>query len=154
MRGRSLHIGGMFLGVTIALLIAHAAHENVAMAQAQTQQGGVPAFQPDPSWPKPLPHNWILGQVASVTVDSRDHVWILHRPNTVPPGEITGQKQVAPPVVEFDAQGNVVQAWGGPGAGFSWMEGSTAPFPARDQRQNTECSSTTRTMSGSPETVM
>ena len=24
----------------------------------------VPNFEPDPSWPKPLPNNWMLGQVS------------------------------------------------------------------------------------------
>jgi DNA-binding beta-propeller fold protein YncE len=28
----------------------------------------------------------------------------------------------APPVIEFDQQGNVVHAWGGPGQGFEWPE--------------------------------
>lgn len=129
-QARSLCVGGIFLGVLLVLRIAPAMPRSLGVEQAQTQRGGVPAFQVDPSWPKPLPHNWILGMVASLTVDSRDHVWILHRPKTVPAAEITaGQKQVAPPVIEFDAQGNVVQAWGGPGVGYSWMEGSTEPFP-------------------------
>ena len=35
-------------------------------ATAQT----VPQFKVDPFWPKPLPNNWIFGQVASVAVDS------------------------------------------------------------------------------------
>ena len=47
------------------------------------QDRGVPTFAVDPSWPA-LPTNWVLGQVSSVTVDGRDHVWVLHRPRTVP----------------------------------------------------------------------
>ncbi len=39
-----------------------------------------PNFQVDPFWPKPLPNNWIFGQVAGVAVDRRDHIWIVHRP--------------------------------------------------------------------------
>ena len=34
----------------------------------------VPQFMVDPFWPKPLPNNWILGQVSGVHVDSNDHV--------------------------------------------------------------------------------
>ena len=30
-----------------------------------------PQFQVDPFWPKPLPNNWLLGQVASVAVGAR-----------------------------------------------------------------------------------
>jgi hypothetical protein len=29
-----------------------------------------PAFKIDPYWPKPLPHNWILGQVGGLAVDA------------------------------------------------------------------------------------
>jgi hypothetical protein len=52
-------------------------------------------FVVDPFWPKPLPNNWILGQVASVAVDKRDHVWIVHRPGTLTDREI-GAKQNPP----------------------------------------------------------
>src|SRR4029434_7534997 len=43
----------------------------------------VPHFQVDPFWPKPLPNNWLLGQVASVAVGPDDHVWILQRPRSL-----------------------------------------------------------------------
>jgi hypothetical protein len=113
--------------VVVVIGIVSAMLENVAAGQAPTRQGGIPAFQLDPSWPKPFPANWVLGEIVSINMDSRDHVWILHRPKTVKEGEVTGTKLLAPPVVELDADGNVVQAWGGPGVGYSWMEGSTAP---------------------------
>ena len=35
---------------------------------------GVPKFQPDPFWPKPLPGNWILGQVAGIAVSPDNHI--------------------------------------------------------------------------------
>ncbi len=88
----------------------------------------LPQFLVDPFWPKPLPNNWILGQVANVHVDKRDHVWIIHRPNTLTDREV-GAKQnppiskcciAAPPVLEFDQSGNLVRSWGGPGKGFDW----------------------------------
>src|SRR3954466_7401503 len=43
----------------------------------------VPKFEVDPFWPKPLPNNWTLGQVAGVAVDQRDHVWIMQRPRSL-----------------------------------------------------------------------
>ena len=87
-------------------------------------------------WPKPLPNNWIVGAVIGVAVDSRDHVWIVHRPGTLAPGEIgatadppTSECCVpAPPVIEFDPAGNVVQAWGGPGQGYEWPESEHGLF--------------------------
>jgi DNA-binding beta-propeller fold protein YncE len=77
-----------------------------------------PKFAVDPSWPRPLPNRWKLGQVSGVAVDARDHVWIVHRPRTMTADERGAV--AAPPVIEFDADGAVVQAWGGPGAGYDW----------------------------------
>jgi hypothetical protein len=87
-----------------------------------------PVFEVDPFWPKPLPNHWVLGSTIGVSVDARDHVWILHRPNTVednfkaadlnPPLGVCCK--VAPPVLEFDQQGNLVSSWGGPGTGYDW----------------------------------
>ena len=51
---------------------------------ASTQAAGrAPQFQVDPFWPKPLPNNWILGQVSGVAVDKRGHVWIVQRPRSL-----------------------------------------------------------------------
>ena len=105
-------------GVVAAALIAG----RTAMAAE------APRFEVDPFWPKPLPNNWILGQVAGIAVDTQDHVWIIQRPRTLTDDEkgatLNPQRSQccapAPPVIEFDRDGNVVQAWGGPGAGYDW----------------------------------
>src|SRR5215510_11326664 len=73
---------------------------------AQTPaKGQVPTFQPDPSWPA-IPNNWVFGEVSSVSVDSRDHIWILQRPATIPEPQ---RANAAPPVLEFDAAGKFIQ---------------------------------------------
>ena len=87
-----------------------------------------PVFEVDPLWPKPLPNHWVLGSVVGISVDSRDHVWIIHRPESVddnlkaaiftPP--IGTCCVPAPPVLEFDLGGNLVGHWGGPGPGYQW----------------------------------
>jgi len=51
-------------------------------AQRPAKSAGIPVFQVDPTWPV-LPNNWVVGIVSAVTVDKRDHVWILHRPRSV-----------------------------------------------------------------------
>jgi len=76
----------------------------------------VPRFEVDPSWPM-LPNDWVLGSVASVDVDSSDHVWIYHRPRSVDEDQ---QANAAPAVIELDPEGNFIQAWGGPGDGYDW----------------------------------
>src|SRR5437879_3874907 len=94
--------------------------------QAQTVRA--PRFEVDPFWPKPLPNHWILGSVVVVAVDSRDHVFIVHRPATVQQNEAGARANPpiseccvpAPPVLEFDPAGNLVSQWGGPGAGYDW----------------------------------
>lgn len=81
-----------------------------------------PTFEVDPMWPKPLPNLWILGAVAGVAVDRQDHVWVVHRPSTLQPNETRSIWRAAPPVLEFDPEGNLVQSWGGPGAGYEWPD--------------------------------
>jgi len=86
-----------------------------------------PRFEVDPFWPKPLPNHWVLGNVIGVGVDARDHVFIVHRADTFDSTNEIGATQrlseccvPAPPVIEFDPQGNVVAGWGGPSKDYVW----------------------------------
>jgi hypothetical protein len=118
-------LGAALGAVTGGLAAGHTALRAVAGRQVEA-----PIFEVDPFWPKPLPNRWILGSTIGVGVDSRDHVFIVHRglatlnPRTEagaatdPP---TGECCLpAPPVLEFDPEGNLVNAWGGPGEGYQW----------------------------------
>ncbi len=95
---------------------------DTAQSPATLATGGIPMFQVDTSWPKEMPNLWILGSVTSVFVDSNDHVWITHLPETLTPEETSAAQDPpigecclpAPVVIEFDADGNVVQGWGDP----------------------------------------
>src|SRR5580765_1728930 len=42
-----------------------------------------PMFEVDPFWPKPLPNHWVTGSTIGLSVDARDNVYTIHRPNTV-----------------------------------------------------------------------
>ncbi|MDH5235358.1 MAG: hypothetical protein OEW77_10395, partial [Gemmatimonadota bacterium] len=115
------------LGATIALLAVGQSQLSASLARQAVQ---APAFEVDPLWPKPLPNGWILGSTIGVGVDSRDHVFIVHR------GAMTLNARTemsaatspasgscctpAPPVLEFDPEGNLVNSWGGPGEGYTW----------------------------------
>ena len=92
------------------------------VAPGQSPTAMAPAYEVDPAWPKPLPNQWLLGAVAGVAVDARDHVWIVHRPSTLQPNETRSIWRAAPPVLEFDPQGNLVSSWGGPGEGYEWPD--------------------------------
>jgi hypothetical protein len=107
-----------------------------------------PKFEVDASWPKPLPNDWIIGQVGGITVDRHDNIWIIQRARTLtddeaggtdayvdPAGETATNEEgepidalgnprpfgpiadcclPAPAVMQFDPEGNLLQAWGGP----------------------------------------
>ena len=92
-----------------------------------------PAFLVDPLWPKPLPNHWITGNTIGVDVDDRDHIFTVHR-NTE--NMFGGRTEIglalgvaecctpAPPILEYDIEGNLINAWGGPveGAPYQWPE--------------------------------
>ena len=65
------------LGVGQALVEQHA---STAQAKGAVQ---APRFEVDPMWPKPLPNGWYLGQTIGVWVDAQDHVWIIHRADSL-----------------------------------------------------------------------
>jgi hypothetical protein len=107
-----------------------------AIASQGSGRQVTPAFRFDPTWPKLLPNHWMLGQVAGVAVDSRDHIWIVQRP-----GSLTAAEKMAalnppeaeccvpaPPVIEFDQEGSVLRHWGGPGAGYQWPQSEHGIF--------------------------
>jgi DNA-binding beta-propeller fold protein YncE len=73
----------------LAVIAVGAFGPTCAPAQQRTD---VPRFQPEPFWPKPLPGNWILGQVSGIAVDRNDHIWIVHRPGTLVDDEKGAQK--------------------------------------------------------------
>ena len=97
-------------------------------AVADNHEKLVPYFEVDPFWPQPLPNKWILGSTIGVAVDERDHVYIVHRNDDANfatqeigiDNNIASCCTAAPPIIEFNPQGEVVNAWGGPGPGYTW----------------------------------
>ena len=95
-----------------------------------------PEFKVDASWPKQLPNQWILGQIGGITVDAQDHVWVFQRPRSLNEADrgltLTPPRsrccRPAPSVIEFDAEGNVVSSWGGPGTIPEWPENEHAIY--------------------------
>ena len=125
---RNYVIGAGYLLLLVVLGIGQASLDRLAAEGSSVQ---APRFEVDPMWPKPLPNHWLLGNVIGVGVDFQDHIWIVHRgQGTLDRKEIYAAADPpladccipAPPVIEFDQQGNVVHAWGGPGPGFEWPE--------------------------------
>ena len=99
-------------------------------------EDAVPQFQVEPFWPKPLPNNWLLGQVAGIATDKYDRIWVVQRPLTLTPRERAAEQNppeakccaAAPPVLVFDSSGNLLRSWGGPGQGYQWPENEHGIF--------------------------
>jgi DNA-binding beta-propeller fold protein YncE len=87
-----------------------------------------PTYKVDPFWPKELPNNWIIGQIGGISVDSHNHIWVLQRPGSDTVDELGAAQKpprseccfAAPPVLEFDVSGKLLNSWGGPGKGYNW----------------------------------
>jgi DNA-binding beta-propeller fold protein YncE len=116
---------------TATLLVVLGCGQAVMQQRADAQAGSIeaPRFEVDPLWPKPLPKHWLLGMTIGVWVDEQDHVWIIHRgASTLNENERALELKngecciAAPPVLVFDQAGNLVRAWGGPGAGYEWPQ--------------------------------
>ena len=122
--------------VLLILLCALVLESLKKPAHAQPASENVPKFELDVSWPKPLPNKWITGQIPGIAVDSHDHIWVIHRPKTIRDQEKGASLHPptseccfpAPAVLEFDMEGNLMQAWGGPGEGYEWPENEHGIF--------------------------
>ncbi len=125
-----LIVGAAFLTVLAALGVARVVLDTKAAAEGQSTVQA-PMFEVDPFWPRPLPNHWVLGSSVGVTVDARDHVFIVHRGaatlnERTEIGLATTPRTAedcclpAPPILEFDPAGNLVGHWGGPGPGYEW----------------------------------
>src|SRR6187455_2844566 len=124
----------------VALTVAGTLVSAPAFAQQPAKADSPPTFQPEPFWPKPLPENWVLGQVAGIAVGPDDRIWILHRPATLLDDEKGAQAnppetkccKAAPPVLKFDPDGNLLASWGGAGAGQPWVKNEHGIHVDRD----------------------
>jgi len=125
----------------VAALVALWFGQDLAQRAAFAGTGEAPYFEVDPFWPKPLPNNWRLGSVIGVWADAQDNVWIVHRSSATMTVEERGAEfdpphgeccSGAPPILAFDPEGTLIQAWGGlPGQdyqGYSWPESNHGIF--------------------------
>src|SRR3989454_6799108 len=118
------------IGLGLALGIGLVSMEPVAGPSKAEKRLVAPTFQVDPFWPKPLPDNWVAGEIGGTCIDSQDHVFVVTRGfqtgGLVSPEGVGGadtrtgtlggafKSKASPPVIEFDQDGNVVNAWGDP----------------------------------------
>ncbi|MEC8740486.1 MAG: hypothetical protein VXX37_03225 [Pseudomonadota bacterium] len=131
MTNKKLAIASLLTASLVALGIGQSKLQEPTIAASSDVMA--PAFLVDPLWPKPLPNHWITGNTIGVDVDDRDHIFTVHR-NTE--NMFGGRTEIglalgvaecctpAPPILEYDIEGNLINAWGGPveGAPYQWPE--------------------------------
>jgi hypothetical protein len=116
------------IGLGVAIGVGLVSMEPVAGPAKPEKRLVAPIFQVDPFWPKPLPDNWVTGEIGGTCIDSQDHVFIVTRgfqnggltsPEGVGGADTrtgtlggTFKSKASPPVIEFDQDGNVVNSWG------------------------------------------
>ena len=135
---RNLYVGGCI----VALIGGLWAGSSLLGRKVRAAGVEAPKFEVDPMWPKPLPNHWVMGNVIGVSVDAQDHIWIIHRQGSLEAMELYGVANApygatkrhngvveseccapAPPVLEFDEQGNLLKSWGGSdGEGYVWPQ--------------------------------
>jgi sugar lactone lactonase YvrE len=135
MHSRRFYVGVSF--VTLVIVLGVLQYKLQTTVSADGTQIGV--YEVDRGWPKPLPNNWVLGSSVGLGVDSHDHIWMVHRGKGSIDQKLGSMMQYAPrgggapehafsqiccteapPVLEFDVDGNLLGHWGGPGAGYEW----------------------------------
>ena len=131
---RNLYVGATFVALLVVLGVGSSMLGKRAAIQAATTNVMAPRFEVNPLWPKPLPNHWLMGQTIGVSVDASDHIWVIHRGGSLEPGEQHATTNPptaqccapAPPILEFDEEGNLIGHWGGPGQGYTGRSQTTA----------------------------
>jgi DNA-binding beta-propeller fold protein YncE len=121
-----------FTGVGLLLALGGTSSTGVLRAQ-RGAAASAPVYRVVPLWPQPFPDDaWVLGSVTGVAVDAQNHVWVAQRGAdslennergmilTPPSSSVCCTP--APPILEFDAAGKLVQSWGGPSQGYQWPQ--------------------------------
>ena len=114
--GWRIGASALILGLVFACGVPESGQVDDALARADSDGDATGSYAVNPFWPRPLPDGWLLGNVVGVATDSRDYVWLVHRPNSQ-----SGAAET-PPVIAFDTEGVVVHSWGGPGEGYEWPQ--------------------------------
>ena len=127
---RYIYVGAIAAGVAAAGIAILSPVGDLGAAPERSGPLVAPTFKVDPFWPRPLPDNWVTGEVGGTCIDSRDHVFIVTRAfqtgGLASPEGVGGadtrtgtlggpfKSKASPPVIEFDPAGNVANSWGNP----------------------------------------
>jgi hypothetical protein len=98
---------------------------------AAKSPNSIPQYKNDPSWPKPFPNHWVMGQVGGLAIDRHGQIWVLQRALSFSVDEQGLKHNLLPAdrmpaVMVFDAAGNIVKSWGGQGYVRDWPKSEHA----------------------------
>jgi len=146
---RQVYLGAIAAGVAAAGIAMMSPLSDLGAAPPKAGPTRAPTFQVDPFYPRPLPDNWVTGEIGGTCIDSQDHLFVVTRGfqngGLVSPEGVGGadtrtgtlggpfKSKASPPVIEFDTQGNVVRSWGDPSL---MPAGSKSPRGADVSNQN------------------
>lgn len=128
---RKMAFGALLLLMAVALVGCQAGGGSTDAGESDMDVAGSGVPVVDPAWPT-LPDDWLMGEVSGIAVDMNDHIWVVQRPRSLNADEaglmqdppITQCCIPAPPVLKFDADGNLLDSWGDhtgyPGEGYDW----------------------------------
>src|SRR5262245_22473121 len=69
-------------------LLGTSATPSAERFDAAQAKPAAPTFKVDATWPQEMPNHWIMGAVTGVFVDSKQHVWVTHLPETLTEEEL------------------------------------------------------------------
>ncbi len=95
-------------GALVAALALLLAFPGTSAFADDDDEGKAPRYKVVPGWPKPLPNNWLMGQVAGIAVDRHDNVWIVQRPRSLSGDEAGATDAVALACADGDPDPNPV----------------------------------------------
>ncbi len=139
MKTKNLTLLLMVLGMAFAVGCQAPGERTSGAPLADPHLEHAEAPEVDPHWPM-LPEDWLMGEVSGIAVDMNDHIWLVQRPRSLNADE-AGLVQdpplsacciPAPPVLKFDAEGNLLDSWGDqtgyPGEGYEWPDSEHGIF--------------------------
>jgi hypothetical protein len=140
MSRKRVFLGAIYFALLVAAGVWMVGFDQPLSAQARGA-AAAPRYAVQPLFPRPFAEDYlVIGSVSGVTVDSQNRVWVVHRGNDslegnekgmAPAPNAQGQPGVpsssvccmsAPPVIQYDATGNVLTMWGGASQNFRWPQ--------------------------------
>ena len=131
---------GVFFLSTVCFALLVSTGAGLLIGNQTVAAQGAPNYKVVPLWPHPFPDDsWVIGSVSGVTVDSQNHIWVVHRGNDSLEGNEKGMApaatangpgipsssvccMAAPVVLEYDASGKYLSGFGGPSSTYAWPQ--------------------------------